>query len=431
MRMTTIRGFAGVLAGFGLLFAGSDARAQYRTLQNNPPPGRTFTLSTGGELFIPDSFTLQNGQADLLVHFHGAPFVVKQNLAEAKWNAVIVNYTVNGFSSAYSIPFSNTALFQRMIDEALTKLRAAGFPTAAWGRIVLSSFSAGYGAIREILKVPAYVDRVAAISLADSLHAGLDASGKPDGALAPFRAWAKLAAEGKKILWSTHTSILTYTYANTTQCNNDLIATVGATSVPVSEINAWGEVMYRRADLGGFHVRGYTGTTANDHCRQLWNQAEFYAKVAAELGGATTGSTGGTDGTTTTTSSFSVKVTVSALNVRSGPGTGYSLLGGLLGGTVVEVKEVSGAWYRIDYNGKAGWIYAACTVRVALETALFSVKITAAALNVRSGPGTGYTVIGSLSSGMVVAVYEERSGWYRIIYNGAPAWISATYAVKA
>ena len=48
-------------------------------------------------------------------------------------------------------------------------------------------------------------------------------------------------------------------------------------------------------------------------------------------------------------------VTASTLNVRSGPGTGYSIIGTLSYGTVVNVTEASGGWSHIS-SPKTGWV---------------------------------------------------------------------------
>ncbi|HIT31784.1 MAG TPA: S-layer homology domain-containing protein [Candidatus Enterenecus stercoripullorum] len=52
-------------------------------------------------------------------------------------------------------------------------------------------------------------------------------------------------------------------------------------------------------------------------------------------------------------------------------------------------------------------------------------------LNVRSGPGTGYPVIGSLRSGAQVAVLGADSGWYQVLFaSGSSAvtgWVSSSY----
>lgn len=59
-----------------------------------------------------------------------------------------------------------------------------------------------------------------------------------------------------------------------------------------------------------------------------------------------------------------------------------------------------------------------------------SVKILATiSLNVRTGPGTSYSVIGSVSQGQVYSYSQKKSDglytWYNINYNGTSAWIAS------
>ena len=46
------------------------------------------------------------------------------------------------------------------------------------------------------------------------------------------------------------------------------------------------------------------------------------------------------------------------LNVRTGPGYGYSIIAVLANGTVVNTIGTSGAWTHID-SPKTGWVYSA------------------------------------------------------------------------
>lgn len=46
------------------------------------------------------------------------------------------------------------------------------------------------------------------------------------------------------------------------------------------------------------------------------------------------------------------------LNVRSGPGTGYSKYGALVCGAVIEVSGISGGWATINYGGKTAYVSA-------------------------------------------------------------------------
>lgn len=49
-------------------------------------------------------------------------------------------------------------------------------------------------------------------------------------------------------------------------------------------------------------------------------------------------------------------ITTDKLNVRSGPGLSYDILGGLSEGTKITVTEADGKWGKVNYNGKTGWI---------------------------------------------------------------------------
>lgn len=136
------------------------------------------------------------------------------------------------------------------------------------------------------------------------------------------------------------------------------------------------------------------------------------------------------------------------LNVRTGPGTNYSRLGQLTEGTTValisQVKNTAGnIWYKFKTgDGKYGYIYSEyVTVKDAAaapeepeapdvvepaEPVTFEMgTITTDSgytLNVRSGPGTGYSKLGSLGSGAVVTVIgsEKASNgkvWYKYQFS--------------
>lgn len=156
--------------------------------------------------------------------------------------------------------------------------------------------------------------------------------------------------------------------------------------------------------------------------------------------GSNTGSSEKTSGT----------VTGSNVNVRSGAGTGYSIVGRKNSGETVTVYErkTSGGlnWGRI---GDGQWI---CLAYVRLEssgtetpqpgsesnssvsgdgtTAVQNTGTvnTTTGLNVRSGPGTGYARIKTLSPGTAVSIYEYRTvdgvKWGRIQTS---QWVCMTY----
>ncbi|KAF0821623.1 SH3 domain-containing protein [Cytobacillus firmus] len=55
-------------------------------------------------------------------------------------------------------------------------------------------------------------------------------------------------------------------------------------------------------------------------------------------------------------------------------------------------------------------------------------RVDATSLNVRKGPGTSYGKIGSLKNGSVLnVIHKESNGWYKISYNGGTGYVSGDY----
>ena len=156
-------------------------------------------------------------------------------------------------------------------------------------------------------------------------------------------------------------------------------------------------------------------------------------------------------GSGSTDTQISGTVSGSNVNIRSGAGTGYSIVGRKNSGDIITVYErkTSGGlnWGRIGDNQ---WI---CLAYVRLENAggtgtpqpgsesnssvsgdgTTAVQDTGTVssttgLNVRSGPGTGYARIKTLSPGTAVSLYEYRTvdgiRWGRI---QASQWVCMTY----
>ncbi len=244
--------------------------------------GRTFTLPTSAnhKLFIPDTLDLTSDDVDVLVHFHGNPATVNNNAGYADLNAVIVNVTYNGFSGAYSTPFGDPALFGNVMDSALSTLRAqpdiAG--SVNWDQMSISSFSAGYGAVRQILKQPSYFDQIDGLLMADSLYASFTSAADHTplaSQMVDFKAFAQAAANGTKTMFVSHSQVQTYTYANTAQTADDLMQHVGVTPTSVNESGLGTLQFYRRAEIGNFGVWGATGSDAAAHGQHLQYMAQW------------------------------------------------------------------------------------------------------------------------------------------------------------
>ncbi len=118
------------------------------------------------------------------------------------------------------------------------------------------------------------------------------------------------------------------------------------------------------------------------------------------------------------------QVTASGLNVRSGAGTGFGIIGTVANGQIYVSNATSNGWNRIYYDNRQGWCSSQYLTR---RTGGIGRRVTASSLNVRSGPSTGNSIIGSCTSGEVFVANTLQNGWLRIYYRGAQYWISAQY----
>jgi cell wall-associated NlpC family hydrolase len=127
-------------------------------------------------------------------------------------------------------------------------------------------------------------------------------------------------------------------------------------------------------------------------------------------------------------------VTASALNVRTGAGIDYSKITLVYKGDKVEILSSSNGWYNIRLsNGETGWASGDYIVKGdssndSLQVSQGKAKVTASALNVRTGPSTSYSKIGLLNNGQIVDILEKSGDWSKIkTSSGLIGWVSSTY----
>jgi len=242
--------------------------------------GRQIGMSTPQwKIFIPSTYQHRPGNvADLLVHFHGDPQTFWNNAKHANLNAVIVTVNYDGLSSAYQTPFTNTALFGNLVNEALTKVRAEPdfADTLAWDKLGVSSFSAGYGAVREILKQPTYRNDIDGLVAADSLYATTAGDGTPlDSQMVDYKTFATAAKNGTKTFIYSHSQVPTGTYESTYECADELMQHLAITPTTINS-NGLGTLnFYRTAQAGNFKLWGATGSDADAHLEHLRYIGEF------------------------------------------------------------------------------------------------------------------------------------------------------------
>lgn len=240
-------------------------RAHLR-LQEETPAGRREALEVG-TLFLPAALKIKP-KTPLFIHFHGGGWLSEAAAAKVGGTAVISIQLGSG-SGVYAKPFTDAALFGRLIAEAESKAHTTFSP------IALTSWSAGYGATREILNVPANYARVDGVILIDGMHAGY-VDGAPDPHdLETFAAFASDAVAGRKRMLILHSEIFPGTYASTTETADWLLGRLGLTRRAVMKWGPMGTQQLSEARRGHFHLVGFAGNSAPDHVDLLHSLPEF------------------------------------------------------------------------------------------------------------------------------------------------------------
>ena len=133
---------------------------------------------------------------------------------------------------------------------------------------------------------------------------------------------------------------------------------------------------------------------------------------------------GGTGGSAPT-------VTASVLNIRSGPGTGFAVIGELFEGTQVTVLREEGEWSEISSSvaGEA-WVASAflSSSDPATPPAAETATVTADVLNIRSGPSLDSAVVGRLFAGTTVSILQTSGDWTEVSSSAAgEAWVASAF----
>ena len=124
--------------------------------------------------------------------------------------------------------------------------------------------------------------------------------------------------------------------------------------------------------------------------------------------------------------------TTAALNLRSGPGTSYSVMAVMPAGTIVAHTGASkNGFYEVGYNGTYGWAHRDYLGPVGggstppSQPAIVGSAVTTTALNLRSGPSTGHKVLQVVQAGVTVGTSNSVQNGYRYVAppSGPAGWV--------
>ena len=127
-------------------------------------------------------------------------------------------------------------------------------------------------------------------------------------------------------------------------------------------------------------------------------------------------------------------VNTDALRLRNEANTTSTILATASeGDTVVILEDAGNGWYKVDYNTVEGYMsgeYLTVSAQADVTIAYGLVQAGGSTLNVRSGPGTTYSKVTTLSDGAVVSIVGIDNGWYKIkTSSGATGYVSSEYMV--
>lgn len=248
------------------------------------PPGKRIDIVDGDcktLLFVPEGYVPpKEGGARVTVHFHTiAWYIIDEHLRRGMKEPLLVVDLGQG-SSTYGKPFTDVDRFGRLIGlvEKAISVRVT--------QVDITSFSAGYGAVREILKQDRYIAMIRRVILADSLYAGWEpgksgpASRPAEVNMEPFAKFIELAARGEKTFVLTHSQVPT-SYANTAATAQWIIDHVGAKKVAVERGSLPATLdpdfpLIARADKGKLHVWSYAGTDLHAHLTHVRHIADIW-----------------------------------------------------------------------------------------------------------------------------------------------------------
>jgi len=252
-----------------------DATRGHQRVERREPAGRRVTINDVLEKPVEVLVTpAVSDRADLVIHFHGTAWLPLQAAEATGRSLIIASVNLGAGSRRYAMPFEDPAVFVRLRERI-----AAEVPKVE--KVYLTGFSAGFGAIRAILRQRP--DEIDGVLLLDGLHASYIPDEKPvaDGgtidtsSLAPFLLFAERAVRGEKRFVVTHSEIFPGTFASTTETADHLINALQLRRVAVLEWGPLGMQQLSKAEKRGLVLWGFAGNTAPDHIDHLYAYGDF------------------------------------------------------------------------------------------------------------------------------------------------------------
>jgi uncharacterized protein YgiM (DUF1202 family) len=118
-----------------------------------------------------------------------------------------------------------------------------------------------------------------------------------------------------------------------------------------------------------------------------------------------------------------------ALNLRTGPGVGYSVIQVIpQGGVMTDSGVFQNNYRKVTYKGITGWVSQDFLIVSDgggnVPTDIVGGAKTVSAANLRSGPSTGHQVLRVVPAGALVqTTLKAQNGFRYVVHNGLAGWI--------
>jgi hypothetical protein len=247
----------------------------------------------GGVFSLPtDLRVAEDGTVDLLIHFHGNTEMVLESVDHAKVGAATVVVNLGVGSGPYEDRFDNPVNFTDLLTRIEGAIEKRGVENAKLGRIALSSWSAGYGAVLRILKNQNLASKIDSVILLDGLHVGyLEDRSLNWQSIEPFEAFADRAVRGETMFVVTHSNIEPVDYLGVKETSDHILERLGMTRSEVTgttvlpPFESFRGVLPKaemipltpatEARKGAFVVRGFRGNEPHTHMAHLMQMSEI------------------------------------------------------------------------------------------------------------------------------------------------------------
>lgn len=271
---------------------------EHPRLEKKKVPGQRFKLQLG-ELFMPEKWDSGSAKPDsnrnennpnairttkLVLAFHCGNWIPEIAVSQLKTPLPCISFQLGSGSAKYAQPFQDDPkLLKKLLTQAEEKL------SVRVDELILVGWSAGYGAVGELLKSDFSAPLCSSVLLIDGLH-GSYVDGKPGpqesklvtDSLQPFLKFASKASKSEKRMIVLHSEIFPGTFASTTETADWLINQLELKRTPVLK---WGPMRTQQlgeTQQGKLQIRAFAGNSAPDHVDLLHGMPEFLAELVEQ-----------------------------------------------------------------------------------------------------------------------------------------------------